>query len=150
MEKLHYSIRINAPVHTVWSTMLGAETYREWTREFSEGSCYEGSWELGSEIRFLGPDEDGSPDGMIAKVVENRPHEFVSVEFLGQIVHGVDDTTSQAAKQLAGTHESYAFSESGGVTTVEAELDSEDDYVAMFDDAWPKALARLKELAEAS
>ncbi|MCB5275104.1 hypothetical protein BJG92_02645 [Arthrobacter sp. SO5] len=37
-------------------------------------------------------------------------------------------------------------SESGGSTTVDVELDSEEEFVAMFDDAWP--LAKLKAMVE--
>ncbi|MCG2622000.1 hypothetical protein LVY72_08725 [Arthrobacter sp. I2-34] len=146
MQKLRYSVRINAPVHTVWTTMLDGATYRDWTRAFSEGSYYEGSWDQGSEIRFVGPGEDGSLSGMIGRVVENRPDEFVCVEYFGQIVDGVDDTTSEAARQWAGAREAYSFSESDGVTTVEVELDSEESFAAFFDEAWPKALERLRDL----
>ncbi|NKX51602.1 SRPBCC domain-containing protein, partial [Arthrobacter deserti] len=77
MAKLRYSTRIDAPAHTVWATMLDEASYRDWTRAFSEGSYYEGSWDPGSEIRFLGPGEDGSLVGMAARVVDNRPGEFV-------------------------------------------------------------------------
>ncbi|MCU1549275.1 MAG: hypothetical protein JWO29_2226, partial [Arthrobacter sp.] len=31
MEKLSYSVKINAPVQDVWATMLNDATYREWT-----------------------------------------------------------------------------------------------------------------------
>jgi hypothetical protein len=59
------------------------------------------------------------------------------------------DTTSEAAKAFIGAQEKYAFSESGGSTTVDVELDSEEEFVAMFDDAWPLALAKLKAIVEA-
>jgi uncharacterized protein YndB with AHSA1/START domain len=148
MEKLHYSVQIDAPVHTVWSAMLDDTTYREWTGGFHEGSHYEGSWEKGSTIRFLGPDDDGSLGGMIAKVVENRPYEFVSLEYVGQVAGGVDDTTSDLARRFIGGHEDYSFSEAGGATTLKVELDSDEEFSGMFNDSWPKALAKLKEIAE--
>ena len=47
-----------------------------------------------------------------------------------------------------GAQEKYAFSESEGSTTVDVELDSEEEFVAMFDDAWPLALAKLKAIVE--
>lgn len=150
MEKLHFTVRIDAPVHTVWSTMLGDATYREWTSAFQEDSYYEGSWDLGTEIRFLGPSEDGSLGGMIATVVEKRPDEFVSLEYVGQVVEGVDDTTSDQAKRIIGAHENYSFSETGGVTVVEVDVDTEEDFAAMLGEAWPIALAKLKEVAEAA
>lgn len=149
MEKLNYTVNINAPVQTVWATMLDDATYREWTGEFYEGSYFEGDWNQGSEIRFLGPDEKGSLGGMIATVEESRPHEYVSLRYVGQISDGRDDTSSDAAKELIGTHERYSFSEADGVTTVDVELDSQDEYVDMFNQAWPAALTKLKEITEA-
>ncbi|MHA7222782.1 SRPBCC family protein [Arthrobacter sp. RHLT1-20] len=149
MEKLRYSVKINAPVQDVWTTMLDAASYREWTSVFNSGSYYEGAWDKGGEIRFLGPDDKGSLGGMIATVEENKQNQFLSLRYTGQIIDGADDTTSDAAKSFIGTHENYAFSESGGVTTVDVELDSEDDFVAMFNDAWPLALAKLKDITEA-
>jgi len=148
MEKLRYSVTVNAPVQDVWTTMLDDATYREWTSVFNSESSYEGSWNQGSEIRFLGPDGDGSVAGMIATVEENRPNELISLRYIGQIVNGEDDTTSEAAKAFMGAQEKYAFSESEGSTTVDVELDSEEEFVAMFDDAWPLALAKLKAIVE--
>jgi uncharacterized protein YndB with AHSA1/START domain len=152
MEKLQFSTRINAPVQTVWSTMLGDATYREWTSVFHEGSYYEGDWNQGSEIRFLGPDETGSLGGMLATVEESRPNEFVSLRYLGQIVDGVNDTSSDEAKSIAGTHENYTFRQSDGKTVLDVEIDvdadSDDEFVQMFNDLWPKALDKLKAICE--
>lgn len=152
MEKLQFSTKINAPVQTVWSTMLDDATYREWTSAFYEGSYYEGDWNQGSEIRFLGPDENGSLGGMLATVEESRPHEFVSLRYLGQIVDGVNDTTSDEARAIAGTHENYTFRQAGSMTELDVEIDlaagSDDEFVQMFNDLWPKALDKLKEICE--
>ena len=149
MEKLTYSVTISAPVQEVWTTMLNDATYREWTSVFNSDSYFEGDWSRGSEIRFLGPDGDGSLAGMIATVEENRPNELISLRYIGQIVNGEDDTTSEAAQAFMGAHEKYAFSAAGGVTRVDVELDSEDEFVAMFDEAWPLALEKLKDMVEA-
>jgi hypothetical protein len=64
MQKLKYSTTINAPVRDVWTIMLSDSTYREWTSAFHPGSYYEGGWEKGSEIRFIGTDEKGALGGM--------------------------------------------------------------------------------------
>ena len=148
MEKLHFVTKIDAPAAVVWNAMLGDETYREWTNEFNPGSYFEGGWEQGDIIRFLGPDENGEIGGMLGRIVANIPNEFVSIEYYGLVANGVDDTTSEAVKELVGTHESYTLSEAGGVTTVEIELDIEDAYVEMFNEMWPRALAKLKEIVE--
>lgn len=149
MEKLKFEVSINAPAQTVWATMLDDAAYRAWTGVFNEkGSYYEGDWNRGSEIRFLGPDDEGSLGGMIATVEESRPHEFISLRYLGQIVRGVEDRTSDAAKEFIGAHENYAFTEAEGVTTVKVELDGVDEWAAMLKEAWPAALTKLKDLAE--
>ena len=59
MKKLHFTIQIDAPRQLVWDTMLQPETYTLWTAGFCEGSRYEGSWEKGASILFLGPDGEG-------------------------------------------------------------------------------------------
>ncbi|MET1021439.1 MAG: SRPBCC family protein [Arthrobacter sp.] len=148
MKKLRYSVAVNAPVQAVWSTMLDEASYREWTSVFGE-SYYEGDWNQGSEIRFLGPDGDGSVSGLIATVEENRPHELIALRYVGQVVNGEVDTTSEAAKAFMGGHERYAFTESEGSTTVDVELDSDEEFVPMFDETWPLALVKLKEIVEA-
>ncbi len=152
MNTLHFTIDINASKQHVWDVMLGDETYRQWTTSFSPGSYFEGSWDEGSTIRFLGPGENGQkPGGMISRIAENRPYEFVSIETLGLVNDGVDDTTSADAVAWAGGHENYTFSETDGVTTLEIDLESDgmpESMKAEFAKMWPEALAKLKELAE--
>jgi len=53
MQKIFFSIFIQASQEKVWDTMLGGETYREWTKPFNVDSRYVGSWDEGSEIRFF-------------------------------------------------------------------------------------------------
>ena len=152
MNTLHFTIDIKAPKQHVWDVMLGDETYRQWTMPFTPGSYFEGSWDEGSTIRFLGPGENGQkPGGMISRIAENRPYEFVSIETLGLVNDGVDDTTSDDAAAWAGGHENYTFNETDGVTTLEIDLVSDGMPESMKDEfskMWPEALAKLKELAE--
>jgi Activator of Hsp90 ATPase homolog 1-like protein len=148
METKTYTIEIAAPVRVVWRRMLDDVPYRAWTSEFQPGSHYVGSWELGSDIRFLGPDEDGDEGGLVARVVESLPYERVSIEYLGFVADGQDDTTSDLAREFAGARETYAFTETDGTTTLTVRADMLDDWAADMDAAWLKALAALKALAE--
>lgn len=149
MNKLNFSITINAPVAKVWNTMLDDATYRQWTEAFCAGSHYVGDWSKGSKILFLGPDPNtGKLGGMVARIAENRLHEFVSIEHLGMVNDGQEDTTSDAVKSWAGAHENYTFKEKDGATEVFVEMDITEDYKEVFEDMWPKALKKLKELAE--
>lgn len=148
MKKLHFEIKINAPVQKVWHTMLDDKTYREWTSAFAPGGYYEGSWDKGSDIRFIGKEEDGTLSGMISKIADNKEYEFVSIKHIGMIMHGVEDTTSDDVKKMGDAYENYTFSEENGVTTVKIDLDVLDDWADMFNETWPKALKKLKEVAE--
>lgn len=148
MERLHFSITINAPKETVWNTMLDKKSYREWTSIFMPGSFYEGSWDKGSKILFLAPDETGKTSGMVSRVKESRKYEYVSIEHLGFVENGKEDTTSEAVKSWAGALENYTFKESNGKTNVLVDMDTSEEYKDMFLDTWPKALEKLKTLSE--
>lgn len=88
MEKITFTTIINAPREKVWNTMLEKDTYQEWTVPFHEGSTYDGNWEEGSEMKFIGPSEDGSIGGMYALIAVSRPYEFVSIKHLGEFKDG--------------------------------------------------------------
>jgi uncharacterized protein YndB with AHSA1/START domain len=148
MQKLNFSIDINAPKEKVWNTMLEDESYRLWTEPFMPGSHYVGDWNEGSKILFLGPGQNGEMGGMVSRIKENKLYEFISIEHLGIVQDGKEDTTSEAVKGWAGALENYSFAENDGVTTVAVEMDSNEEYAEMFNGMWPKALQKLKELSE--
>jgi hypothetical protein len=61
---------------------------------------------------------------------------------------GVEDTTSEKVKGWAGAHENYTFTEKDGGTLLLVDVDMVDEFVDYMNDAWPKAAATLKSLAE--
>jgi uncharacterized protein YndB with AHSA1/START domain len=148
MQRLTFRIEIDAPRSQVWSAMLDDATYRDWTSAFHPGSHYVGDWSEGSRILFLGPGENGSV-GMVSRVRASRPHEYVELEHIGVVHGGVEDTTSDGAREWAGAHESYAFANTGGKTELVVQCDSTDEHAEAFGDLWPRALERLKAIAEA-
>ena len=147
MDKLKFSIIINAPKAKVWDTMLNDVTYRIWTEAFMPGSYYIGDWTEGSKILFLALGETGA-SGMVSRIKENRLHEYISIEHLGMVENGKEDTTSDAVKVWAGALENYTFNELDGKTELIVETDSPEEYSEMFNGMWPKALEILQELAE--
>lgn len=148
MNKLHFSIDITAPKEKVWNTMLGEDTYRQWTEAFASGSHYEGSWNERDKILFLAPDKEGKMGGMVSRIKENRKHGFISIEHIGVIHDGVEDTESEEAQKWAPAFENYTFTEENGRTMVAVDMDIEEEHEDMFLNMWPKALQKLKELAE--
>lgn len=100
-------------------------------------------------MTFIGPDPDtGKEMGMISRIAENRPYEYVSIEHRGMMRDGVEDTTSDEARKWLPAFENYTFTEKDGATEVAVEMDTTDEYAKMFNDLWPKALQKLKEIAE--
>ncbi len=146
---MHFEITINAPVTKVLDMMLAQETYRQWTAAFEPTSYYEGSWEKGSKMKFLG----AGGSGMISQIVENIPYKFISTEHLGEIKDGVIDTTSEAVKKWLPAFENYTFTDNGDSTLLQIDMEmgsSEESkqMKEMFEGMWPKALLLLKEVCE--
>ena len=148
MQTLHFSITIKAPVEKVWHAMLDDKTYRAWTAEFHAGSYFIGDWSKGTKMLFLGPNETGGTGGMVSTIKENKQYEFISIEHLGFVENGKEDTTSDAVKSWQGVHENYTFKQVGNATEVLVDIDTADEFKEMFEGMWPKALATLKKIAE--
>ena len=148
MSKLNFSIVIDASVSKVWNTMLDDKTYRQWTEAFMPGSYYKGDWNKGSKILFLAPGSDGKTGGMISRIKDNKLHEFISIEHLGEVIDGVEDTTSDRVKVWAGALENYTFVNKDGKTELVVDLDINEEFKEMFEGMWPKALQKLKSLCE--
>jgi predicted 3-demethylubiquinone-9 3-methyltransferase (glyoxalase superfamily)/uncharacterized protein YndB with AHSA1/START domain len=147
LHRLHFSIEIDAPRNTVYSTMLDDAAYRDWSAAFSPGSRFQGDWSEGSRIRFVDSAAEGER-GMLSQVRVNRPGEYLELEHLGLVGDGREDTTSEAARAWAGAHESYTFTEADGKTVLAVEVDTVSEYREAFGEMWPRALDRLKALAE--
>ena len=146
-----WSINIAAPALRVHDVMLGLSdkaTYEQWVTVFSPSSSYEGTWDKGSNIRFVGKDEQGKVQGMVAEVVENIPGKFVSLRHFGMIDGEKEITEGPAVETWAGGFENYTLAESDGGTTVTVDVDLPESEAAFFNDIWPKALQKLKEIAE--
>lgn len=144
MKKKQFSIVINASAEKVWDVLLGLETYPVWTSVFSEGSMVETDWKKGSRALF----SDGKGSGMIAVIEENIPNEFLSIRHIGEVINGVEDTESERVKSWAGAHENYRLTTVEGKTEWLTEIDLAPEWEVFFDETWPKAQAKVKELAE--
>jgi uncharacterized protein YndB with AHSA1/START domain len=145
MERQQFTITINAPKEKVWKTLWGNDTYPAWTSAFAEGSGVEtDNWKKGSKVLFV----DGKGNGMVSRVEDNIPNEYMSFRHLGEIKNGVEDTSSANVTAWAGATENYTLKEVDGKTQVIIDMDIAEDFAEMFKEMWPKALKNLKELAE--
>ena len=151
MKKIQFKQNINASAEKVYTTMLGIDnikTYEEWTAAFNPTSTYEGSWERGSKMYFVGTDANGKKAGMISEIADNIPFRFVSIRHIGMLDGEKEITEGPEVEKWAGSLENYSLHEKNGVTTVTIEIDIAEDYQDYFDTTWPKALQVLKALVE--
>lgn len=151
MKKIQFSINIEAPATNVYDVMLGISnksTYEQWTALFNPTSTYEGNWNKGSKILFLGTGENGEKGGMVSEIAENRINQFVSIRHIGILSGDKEITEGPDVEKWAGGLENYTFEENNGTTTVTVEIETLEDTIDYFDQTFPNALTRLKEIAE--
>ena len=140
MTRLHYSVDIDAPRERVWTVLWDDKTYRDWTSAFMEGSHAVSDWKEGSKIQFLDPNNNG----MVAIIEKKVANERMVFRHLAEIKEGKE----QPEASWAGAHEEYTLKDNGrGGTTLIVDSDSAEEYKEIFEQAFPKALQRVKELA---
>ncbi|MEP6596144.1 MAG: SRPBCC domain-containing protein [Ginsengibacter sp.] len=145
MKKVEFKIDIAARRQKVWDTMFNPETYKEWVNVSWPGSCYEGAWKQGENLRFRSPRHGGT----LATLVEHSPYEFILAKHIAVInKDGTEDRDSEISKGWIGTTEAYTFYENNGETRLKVERNTNPEWEKMFTDGWPKALAKLKEICE--
>ena len=72
----------------------------------------------------------------------------MSFKHLGVVKDGVEDTTSDEVKQWAGAEENYSLKPVNGNTELTVQVDINDEWKDYFVTTFPKALDKVKELAE--
>jgi uncharacterized protein YndB with AHSA1/START domain len=146
--RMHFEIMIDASPEMVYQTMFEDKNWRNWTAAFNPSSYYEGSWQKGSKMLFLGCDSEGNLGGMVSRVKENIPHTFVSIEHLGIINNGNEITSGPEVDGWAGALENYTFTNVNGQTKFEVDMDANEEFMSYLNETWPKALNRLKLICE--
>jgi hypothetical protein len=145
MESHKYSIKIDAPVEKVWNKMLQHGGYEEWTSVSWPNSFYEGRWIEGEHIRFISTDGSGTL-AYVKKAEQFSSIRLVHVAVL--LAGGVEHRDSEEAKGWIGTQENYDFISQDDATTLNIEMVTPPAWAKMFDEGWPPALEKLKQICE--
>lgn len=151
MEKLQFKINILAPISKVFDFMLGINdksTYEQWTAMFNPTSTYEGSWNKGSKMLFLGTDEKGEKGGMVSEIAEHIPNRFISIRHYGLLQANEEITDGPEVEKWANGFENYTFEEVNEATLVTVDLDTTEEFIDYMNQNYPKALDKLKEICE--
>jgi uncharacterized protein YndB with AHSA1/START domain len=142
MLTLLFSTTINSPREIVWQNLWNDAPYRKWTAPFMEGSYAESNWEEGDTIRFLSPGNNG----MFGVIQTKIPNQEMTFRHLGEIKNGVEEI-----KDWKHATESYRLEAVDNTTTLKVSLTMENastQFENYFNEAFPKALAVLKQLCE--
>lgn len=150
LKTLYYKSNIEAsPLH-VHEVMLAKESYKDWTSFFSPGSDFRGDWTEGSKIYFLSKDANGDEMGMISIIDKNIPAELLTIRSIGIFSKDGELYEGEHVDGWKNSFEIYRYkaAENGSTDLLcSVEVDNE-EYEKMFNEIWPKALKRLKELCE--
>lgn len=144
MKKERFSTKIKAPREKVWDVLWNDATYRMWTSVFSEGSYADTDWKEGSKVLFL----SAKGDGMFSTIAKNTPNEFMSFRHMGVVKNGKEEPLNEETKQWSGAMENYTLKETDGVTELIVEMDVTDDFQNYFRETFPKAMDKIKAMAE--
>lgn len=144
MKKAQFSTTINAPKEKVWQVLWNDATYRKWTSVFSEGSKAVSDWKEGSKILFVNENNDG----MHSVIDKKTDNEIMNFKHLGMVKNGIELPEDETSKSWSGSTENYTLRESNGITTLTVEMDIIAEYQAYFNEKFPLALRKIKELAE--
>ena len=141
---MSFEIEIPAPVAKVYSTMIDTNHYKTWTAVFNETSRYKGSWDKGSDIHFIGQDQEGNVGGMVSRIKENKMNQFISIEHLG-LIQGEEIITEGPMVEIwAGALENYYFIDKGESTMLRVQMDTNEEFKGYFETTWQKAVEVLK------
>ncbi|MBG8552242.1 SRPBCC domain-containing protein [Hymenobacter guriensis] len=144
MKKTRFSTTIEAPKEKVWRVLWDDSTYGAWTEPSSPGSRAITDWQEGSKVVFTASEEGG----MYSVIEKKIPNEFMSFRHLGEIKDGREQLWDAQHQDWSETLENYTLTESDGATTLLVEMDIPEEHQPYFAEAFPQALAKVKELAE--
>lgn len=142
MKEMQFVVEINASKEKVWNTLWQDETFRSWASVIDPETYMLGELKEGNEVQFISAQGGYGVTSLVQKYIQN--------EFL-LLRHQVDtqgEGTETREKEWTGGAENYVLTRENGVTILTVAFgvpSTQEDY---FTVTYPKALTRVKELAE--
>ncbi len=143
MQEMKFQTAINATKERVWDTLWQDATFRQWAGLIDPETYMVGELIEGQEVQFISA---ANGYGVTSLVEEVTPGEYLLLQHEADTQDSGNDTRE---KQWTGGKEVYELLENDGVTTLTITFDVPGELEEIFNVSYPKALARIKELAEA-
>lgn len=145
MQTLLFSTQIAASPEQVWKSLWESENYQAWTSVFCEGSHYKtDSFTEGSRIHLLAPNGEGMYS-ILDKIIENQ---FLAFRHLGVMKDFEEVPPNDETQAWENAIESYELKAEHNGTGLYVRVDTLPEYVNHMNQTFPRALAKLKEMAE--
>ena len=138
---MQFRVEIHATKERVWNTLWQNETFREWAGIIDPGTHMVGDLKEGNEVQFISANGYGVTS-LVEKLIEGK---FL---LLRHRADTQDDGKREREKEWTGGAESYRLAEKDGTTTLAVVFDVPPELEEYFKVNYPKALERVKELAE--
>jgi hypothetical protein len=142
MDEMQFSIEINATKERVWDTMWQDGTFREWASIIDPETYMAGDLKEGNEIQFISSESGYGVTSLVEKLVAG---EFL---LLRHRADTQEEGKREREEQWTGGEESYSLVEQDGTTTLTVAFGVPPELEDEFRVNYPKALERLRELAE--
>lgn len=141
MKEMQFRVEIHASKEKVWNTLWQDETFRQWAGIIDPGTHMVGDLKEGGEVQFISANGYGVTS-LVEKLMTN---DFL---LLRHHADTQEDGKQEREKEWTGGQESYKLTEEGGVTALTVASDVPLELEEYFKVSYPKALQRVKELAE--
>lgn len=144
MKEMQFTVEINASRQRVWDTLWQDKTLRDWAGMIDPGTYMRGELKVGGTVEFISAENGYGVTSLVEELVAGERL------VLRHSADTQDVGTQEREKEWTGGKESYMLTESGGMTMLLVAFDvppTQEDY---FTATYPKVMARIKQLAEAS
>ncbi len=142
MQKNKFSVEIKAPQERAWNTLWEDKTFRDWASIIDEGTYMVGEIKEGNEVQFISSVNGYGVTSLIERLV---PNEFVLFRHMADTKESGEQ---KREKEWTGGTESFSLTENDDVTTLTVDIDVPSGQEETFKVRYPKALERVKILAE--
>ena len=142
MNQMQFTLDIKATKERVWNTLWQDETFRQWAGIIDPGTYMVGDLKEDNEIQFISSENGYGVTSLVEKLTVN---EFLLLRHRADTQEG---GAQERAQEWTGGKESYGLIQKDGTTTLNVAFDVPEEMEDYFKKNYPKALERVKELAE--
>ena len=142
MKEMKFSVEIDAAKEIVWDILWRDETFREWASIIDPETYMVGELKQGNEVQFISAHGGYGVTSLVEEII---PNEFL---LLRHNADTQDEGARSRENEWTGGAERYSLVEHEGVTTLTTSFDVPTEMLEYFEEAYPRALGRVKELAE--